>query len=238
MYHSVGVQRLSETQKSKLRNGHAVRIKKGSGNHLHLTDEQIKKLDTAARKDAAYTLKMHPEQAAKHKTGEGLFGDIATKAKAFARKHKDLINPIIGRARAGAKSGIERLAAKANEKVDEYIKPIEGEGIIGNIIKGITGIETGLGMKKRGRPRKSASKKVAKRKGKGILGTLIKAVAPAAIDAIAGAAKGKVSGMGAKRKPGRPRKVGRPKGPSKRGPGRPRKRKGGTLIAPGYSAGQ
>jgi hypothetical protein len=55
MYHSVGVQRLSETQKSKLRNGHAVRIKKGSGNHLHLTDEQIKKLDTAARKGAAYT---------------------------------------------------------------------------------------------------------------------------------------------------------------------------------------
>jgi hypothetical protein len=129
---------------------------------------------------------MHPEQAAKHKTGEGLFGDIATKAKAFTRKHKDLINPIIGRVRTGAKSGIERLVTKVNEKVDEYIKPIEGEGIIGNIIKGITGIETGLGMKKRGHPRKSASKKVSKCKGKGILDTLIKTVAPAAIDAIAG----------------------------------------------------
>jgi len=45
--------------------------------------------------------------------------------------------------------------------------------------------------------------------------------------------------MGAKRKPGRPRKVVRPKGPSKKGPGRPRKkRSGGALIAPGYSAGQ
>jgi hypothetical protein len=30
MYHSTGVQKLSETQKSKLRNGHPVRIKKGS----------------------------------------------------------------------------------------------------------------------------------------------------------------------------------------------------------------
>jgi hypothetical protein len=235
MYHSTGVQKLSETQKSKLRNGHPVRIKKGSGNHLHLTDDQIKKLEAASRKGAAYTLKMHPEQAAKHKTGEGLFGDIANKAKAFARKHKDLINPIIGRVRAGAKSGINQLASRANEKVDEYIKPIEGEGIIGDALKGLISM-TGLGAKKkRGRPRKTTATK----KGKGVLTSLIKAVAPAVIDAAAGAAKGKVSGMGAKRKPGRPRKVGRPKGPSKKGPGRPRKkRSGGALIAPGYSAGQ
>ena len=235
MYHSTGVQKLSETQKSKLRNGHPVRIKKGSGNHLHLTDDQIKKLEAASRKGAAYNLKMHPEQAAKHKTGEGLFGEIATKARAFARKHKDLINPIIGRVRAGAKSGINQLASKANEKVDEYIKPIEGEGIIGDALKGLISM-TGLGAKKkRGRPRKTTTTK----KGKGVLTSLIKAVAPAVIDAAAGAAKGKVSGMGAKRKPGRPRKVGRPKGPSKKGPGRPRKkRSGGALIAPGYSAGQ
>ncbi len=99
MYHSTGVQKLSETQKSKLRNGHPVRIKKWSGNHLHLTDDQIKKLEAASRKVTAYTLKMHPEQAAKHKTGE-----------------------------------INQLASKANEKVDEYIKPIEDEGIIGDAL--------------------------------------------------------------------------------------------------------
>ncbi len=45
--------------------------------------------------------------------------------------------------------------------------------------------------------------------------------------------------MGTKHKPGRPRNVVRPKGPSKKGPGHPRKkRSGGTLIAPGYSDGQ
>ena len=43
MYTLVGIQKLSETQKSRLRNGHPVRIKKGSGNQLHLTNEQIKK---------------------------------------------------------------------------------------------------------------------------------------------------------------------------------------------------
>jgi hypothetical protein len=50
MYHSTGVQKLSETQKSKLRNDQPVRIKKGSGNKLHLTDDQIKKLESTAKK--------------------------------------------------------------------------------------------------------------------------------------------------------------------------------------------
>jgi hypothetical protein len=100
-YTLVGVQKLSETQKSRLRNGHPVRIKKGSGNQLHLTNEQIKKLESASRRGAAYTLTLHLEQVEKH--GSGIFGDIAAKAKTFARKHKDLINPIIGRVR-GTKS--------------------------------------------------------------------------------------------------------------------------------------
>lgn len=229
MYTLVGIQKLSETQKSRLRNGHPVRIKKGSGNQLHLTNEQIKKLESAARKGSAYTLTLHPEQAEKH--GSGFFGDIASKAKAFARKHKDLINPIIGRVRAGAKSGIDKLAAKVNEKVDEYIKPIEGEGIIGDALKGLIGM-TGLGMKKRGRPKKILTEvvdnKVRVRKGKGILGNIIKAVAPAVIDAAAGAVKGKVSGMGVAQKKiglgikkvGKTRKAGRP-------------RKGGALFPAG-----
>jgi hypothetical protein len=122
MYTLVGIQKLSETQKSRLRNGHPVRIKKGSGNQLHLTNEQIKKLESAAKKGAAYTLTLHPEQAEKH--GSGFFGDIASKAKKFAistiKANRDLINPIIGRVRAGAKSGIQKLADKANAQVDKY----------------------------------------------------------------------------------------------------------------------
>jgi hypothetical protein len=235
MYHSTGVQKLSETQKSKLRNGHPVRIKKGSGNNLHLTDDQIKKLESAAKKGAAYTLTMHPEQAAKHKSGEGLFGDIAAKAKAFARKHKDLINPIIGRVRAGAKSGINKLASKANDKVDEYIKPIEGEGIIGDALKGLIGM-TGLGVKPKTLKSTLKSLPTKKpRKGKGILSNIIKAVAPAVIDAAAGAVKGKVEGMGAKRKPGRPKKA--PKSTTKKGPGRPRKNRSGGALFPAGNYG-
>jgi hypothetical protein len=213
MYHSTGVQKLSESQKSKLRNGHPVRIKLGSGNTLNLTDQQIKKLQSAHKKGAAYTITFHPEQAGKH--GSGFFGDIASKAKAFAKKHKDLINPIIAKVKAGAHSGIDKLSAKAREKIDDIIKPIEGEGvvkpkrrgrpkkgegIIGDALKGLIGM-TGLGVVK---PKRL-------RKGKGVLTNIIKAVAPTAIDAIANAAtsaaKNKVEGMGAKK-----RKAGRPKG--------------------------
>ncbi len=70
------------------------------------------------------------------------------------------------------------------------------------------------------------------------MSSLVKAVVPAIIDAAAGEVKGKVEGMGIKRV-GRPRKKASKKAtkkPKTRRVGRPRK--GGTLITPGYSAGQ
>ena len=239
MYSTTGVGKLSESQKSKLRNGHPVRIKLGSGNSLNLTAEQIKKLNQAHKKGAAYTITFHPEQAEKH--GSGFFGDIATKAKALAistvKKNRDLINPIIGRARSYAKSGIQKLADKANEKIDYYTpeiagegvkrrrgRPKKGEGIIGDALKGLIGM-SGLGVVKPKRVRKgkgvigdvlkgligSTGLGVVKpkrvRKGKGIMSSILKAVGPAIIDAASNAAKGKVEGMGAKK-----RKAGRPKG--------------------------
>ena len=200
MYHSTGVQKLSPSQMSKLRNGHPVRIKQGSGNSLHLTDAQIKKLAQAHKRGAAYTIQMHPEQAEKH--GAGIFGDIKKFALSTVRKNRDLINPIIGRARSYAKSGIQKLADKANSQVDKFIPEIEGEGILGDIISGISKVAnmTGLGMKKRGRPKKILTEvvnnQVRVRKGKGVLSNIIKAVAPAVIDAAAGAVKGKVETLG------------------------------------------
>ncbi len=145
---------------------------------------------------------MHPEQAEKH--GEGFFGDIASKAKAFAvstvKKNRDLINPIIGRARSYAKSGIQKLADKTNEKVDYFTPDIQGEGVkrcrgrpkkgtgvIGDVLKGIIGV-TGLGVVK---PKRL-------RKGKGIMSSLLKAVAPAIIDAASGAVKSKSRRNGGK----------------------------------------
>ena len=43
MFNSTSVKTLSELQKSRLRNGHPVRVSAGSGNSLHLSEMQIKK---------------------------------------------------------------------------------------------------------------------------------------------------------------------------------------------------
>ena len=232
MYEVVSVGKLSETQKSKLRNGHPVRVKKGSGNKLSLTHDQIKKLESAAKKGKAVTITLHQEQAEKH--GSGIFGDIATKLKKLAVQNKDLINPIIGRVRGTAKKGVSKLANKANETIDKYITDIEGgalypaghtgsgikkrgrpkkgKGVIGDVLKGIINT-TGLGVvveppllqvaEKAKKPRKTK-----KGKGLGALAGLAakaaaKALAPVAIDAAANFAKNKVSGLGVKKKRGR-----------------------------------
>jgi gas vesicle protein len=229
MYSPVGIQKLSPAQVSRLRNGHGVRVKEGSAHTVHLSEAQIKKLKAATRRGAAYTLILDAEQKTKH--GSGLWGDISSKVKSLVRQNRDLINPIIGRARSYAKSGIQKLADKANAKVDQYTPEIQGEGIIGDILKGISTVAgmTGLGMKKRGRPRKiltevvTIPKQVRVRKGKGILGNIIKAVAPAAIEGLAGLAKDKVAGMGVAKK-----KIGL-------GLKKVKKRKGGALYAAGYS---
>jgi hypothetical protein len=254
MYKSVSVAKLSETQKSRLRNGHPVRIKVGTGNKLNLSDAQIKKLNSAARRKAAYTVTMDPHQMVQH--GQGVFGDISSTLKRIARKNKDLINPIIGRVKSGIHSGIDSLSSAAKGKVDQYIQPIEGEGvkkrrgrpskgkgIIGDALKGLIGM-SGLGAKKRGRPKKTIStvtviqKATKTKKGKGFLSTIAKAVAPAIIDAAAGAAKGKVAGMGVAQKKNYGSGIKKvAKKTTKKGGkvGRPRKRKGGALYAAGYS---
>ena len=180
MYNVVSVGKLSETQKSKLRNGHSTRIKKGTGNQLNLTNEQLKKFEAAARKNKAYTVTLNPEQAEKH--GSGIFGDIATKMKKLAIKHKDLINPVISSLKSGASKGVAKLAQAAQDKIESKINTIEGGAV----------------KRRRGRPKKG--------EGFGMLMPLLKLAAPLVIDAVAGAAKSKVSGTGAKKKTVKPRK--------------------------------
>ena len=87
-------------------------------------------------------------------------------------------------------SSINRIK-KARKKSSKR----KGKGVIGDVLKGLIST-TGLGVVK---------PKRLKKEGKGIRSSLLKTVAPAIIDAAAGAVKGKVEGMGRKRKAGRPR---------------------------------
>lgn len=223
MYNPVGVSKLSENQKSRLRNGHPVRIKKGTANKLHLTQEQIKKLESAARRGAGYTVQLNPEQAQKH--GAGLFGDIATKMKKLAVKHKDLINPVIRAVKNAGHRGLQKVSSSLHNKINEIPelsgegvkkrrrgRPKKGAGLLGDVLGfinptiGAVAKTVGLGVKKKRKPRT--------KKGKGFISDIAKAgakaLAPVLIDAAASAAKGKVAGMGVKkRKVGRPRKTKR-----------------------------
>ena len=248
MYNPVGVSKLSENQKSRLRNGHPVRIKKGTANKLHLTQEQIKKLESASRRGAGFTVTLNPEQAEKH--GAGLFGDIATRVKKLANKHKDIINPVIKAVKSAGHRGLQKVVSSLHNKIND-IPELSGEGvkkrrrgrpskkgkgIIGDVLGfinptiGKVAKTVGLGVTKTRKPRKPRT-----RKGKGVLSDMaksgLKALAPVLIDAASSAAKNKISGMGAKRKVGRPRKTTK----TTKRRGRPRKtRTGAALMPAGY----
>ena len=186
MYNPVGVSKLSENQKSRLRNGHPVRIKKGTANKLHLSPEQIKKLESAARRGAGYTVTLNPDQAEKH--GAGFFGDIATKVKKLANKHKDLINPIIKAVKNAGHRGLQKASSSLHNKINsipelsgEGVKrrrgrPRKGAGLVGDLLgminptMGTVAKTVGLGVRKTRKPRA--------RKGKGIVGDLLGMINP------------------------------------------------------------
>ena len=240
MYNPVGVSKLSENQKSRLRNGHPVRIKKGTANKLHLTQEQIKKLESAHRRGAAYTIQLNPEQSQKH--GAGFFGDIATRVKKLANKHKDIINPVIQAIKSAGHKGLKKVSTSLHNKISEMPELTgegakkrrrgrpskKGKGFIGDLLGmvnptiGTVAKTVGLGVKKTRKPRT--------KKGKGIMTDLAKsgakALAPMLIDAVSNAAKNKISGMGAKKKRTTKKATKR---------GRPRKTRTGSALMPaGY----
>ena len=85
MYYHISIEKLSENQLSRLRNGHPVRVKICTKHSIYLTIYQIKKLEAAQKKNKESTIQFDPYQTEAH--GSGMFGDIARKAKAFVQKH-------------------------------------------------------------------------------------------------------------------------------------------------------
>ena len=208
MYKPIGISKLSENQKSRLRNGHPV--KKGTVNKSHLTQEQIKKLESASKRGAGCTIQFHPEQAEKHRSG--FFGGIAFKVKKLAYKHKDLINPVIKSLKNAGHKGLTKISTSLHNKIDN-IPELTGEGVkkrrkgrpskkgkglltdaLSSIHPGIGAVakNIGLGVKKTRKPRTT---KPRAKKGKGFLTNLaktgMKALAPVLIDAASNAAKNK-----------------------------------------------
>jgi hypothetical protein len=200
MYYEVGIQKLSDNQLSKLRNGHPVRIKLGNAHKISLSIQQLKKLQKAHKKGSATTIVFDPYQLEQH--GSGVFGDIAKKAKAFVKKYKlqDVVNPIINRVKKESHKGVSKLSNLAHSKINE-LQPVEqGEGILGNILSVVGNLakSTGLGVRKH--TATPARKARRTRKGKGLLGDIakagMKAIATKGIEVGSDYLKDKVAGMG------------------------------------------
>ena len=90
MYYEIGIQKLSDNQLSKLRNGHPVRVKVGNHHKIALSEQQVKKLNKASKKGSASTITFDPYQLEAH--GSGILGRkakyIGRKAKALVQKYK------------------------------------------------------------------------------------------------------------------------------------------------------
>ena len=218
MYYEVGIQKLSDNQLSKLRNGHPVRIKEGNHHKICLSIQQVKKLKKASKKGSASTISFDPYQLEAH--GSGILGDIGKKAKAFIQKYKlqDIVNPVINRVKKESHKGVSKLSNYAHSKIND-LQPIEqGEGIIGDVlgVLGNVAKTAGFGVARKHTP----PKKNKARKGKGILTdlakTAVKSVANKGIDMGANFLKDKVSGMGNKRFAKVRRVIGRKAPPEKR----------------------
>jgi hypothetical protein len=146
MYHEVGIAKLSPTQLSRLRNGHKVRVKMGNDHKINVSQEQLKKLNSAHKKGKAYTILFDPFQIEKH--GAGIYGNISTKSKV---KGKGVVSDVLHTAGNVSKSvglGVARKHTTTPKK--RSVRKGKGFfGDLGNIAKNAAlsvaqqGIDTG-----------------------------------------------------------------------------------------------
>jgi hypothetical protein len=80
MYHEVGIQALSPKQISRILNGHAVRVKSGSGAKMHVSSEHAKKLHRAHLKGSAVTVTLDPYAIEKNQHLRTHVGRVSHKA--------------------------------------------------------------------------------------------------------------------------------------------------------------
>jgi hypothetical protein len=76
MYHKIGIEKLSHNQMLKMLRGHAVRVKHGAHQHIHVSAEQHKKIMAAHRRGCGCNIMMDPYQQDMHRHGEGFLNKL------------------------------------------------------------------------------------------------------------------------------------------------------------------
>jgi hypothetical protein len=142
MYTPVGVSQLSNTQISKLLNGHAVTVKHGSQHKLNLSQEQAKKLHKAGQRGAGIRIMLDPyqQQMQHHQVmrGSGLMSGLKKaygkakqvvgqarqavgQAKQFYQENKEDLEPYMNIAKKAATRKVEQIQSKAAPKLTRYL---------------------------------------------------------------------------------------------------------------------
>lgn len=186
MYHKVAIKPLSVTQRRNMIKGRGVRVRHdpSSPQHVYMSNQQMKQLDSAHRKGRGITLVMDPHQANCHKKdgcyGSGIFGPKFDKfvAKTIGQKAKDklytglnmiakpLVKGAIGKvAKAAELYGIPGPAVGAMRQVAQNYIEDPGkfqtkEGFKKNIVaSALEGVTSGAGTRQRKPPRKPPRRK-------------------------------------------------------------------------------
>lgn len=138
-YTSVGIDKLSSNQQSKIRNGHATRVKLGNHHKIHVSKEQLKKLHAAHKKNRAVVLTMDPYQQTLHR-GHGFFDVVKGIGKVVAPSLIDAGANMLKNTIAG--SGLHKKhTKKATKKSTKHLfkKKIGkgGRGFIGDLSKDV-----------------------------------------------------------------------------------------------------
>ena len=202
MYFETPVGKLSKVQLNNLLKGKNVRVKKGTAHTINLSEEQLKKFHRNSRQGKASTIKLTQDQIAKQ--GGGILGDLI-----------GLVHPTAGKVASMVGLGMKK----------------KGKGIVGDLIglvhptAGKVASMVGLGMKKKG---KGFLENMAKEAAI----NMAKAAGKFAIDKGADFAKGKIEGMGIRKKrratPAQLEALARGRAI------RDANRRGGALFAAGY----
>ena len=114
MYHKVGVSQLSNTQISRLLNGHGVRVSSGSNHEIELSKEQLKKYMKALDKNKAMTLVMDPFQMQAHQFLRGSGGGSMSGSGSRVNKYNKWVNAL------GAKDLIDAGMRKGADTISGF----------------------------------------------------------------------------------------------------------------------
>ena len=185
-YHPHGFN-LSNAQMTKLCKGGSVRVTHSNLNgpeNVHLTKTQLNRLNKAHRDKVGMILKLSAPQLKKTISG-GSFKSILNKLARIGKNAYSTYAPI---ARAYAKRTAKQLIPLAINNISNAAKlklPYIAPGIDYAADYAKRKVD-GWGMKPK--------------RGKGLFGSIFKAVAPAGIDLLSGLAKNKIAGNGMKKR--------------------------------------